>query len=65
MVQPDDVTINISSQSGSLTITCSRDSNITVTRIDGTHFTIHATAGTSTYALPHGFYIVNGKKFAL
>jgi hypothetical protein len=64
-IQPDENEVSISGQHGSLTITCSKDTNITITRIDGTQFTINATAGSNTYYLPHGFYIVNGKKFAL
>jgi hypothetical protein len=64
-IQPDENEVSISRQHGSLTITCSKDTNITITRIDGTQFTINATAGSNTYNLPHGFYIVNGKKFAL
>jgi hypothetical protein len=57
--------IKISAGNGMLTIYSSTDRDITVTRIDGTQFTLNVSAGSNSFSLPRGFYIIASKKIYL
>jgi hypothetical protein len=57
--------LSIIASNGALTIDSQIARCIIVTRIDGTQLSLQVLPGLNTFSLPHGFYIINAKKYIL
>jgi hypothetical protein len=57
--------LSIVAGNGTLSIDSQIARCIIVTRIDGSQIPLQVLPGLNTFSLPHGFYIINTKKYLL